>query len=388
MADPIRGLLDTSDYEATIKKLDVRDKIFELQPNETPFISILSKMTKLKAQDIQFFWFEDDLLGNYTTLGAAATTDTSETYLTVADSTMLAEGDVLGLFSQNSDVAESEENVLVTGITSDTRIEVRRAWGNDIAAHDDEDYVYKLGSSMQEGYDAPESLVTAKDRKDNYVQIFSKTVTITNTAENIETYGGNRRNFERHKVAVELKRELESQFLWGAKKIDTTGAHPRYQTDGVYTMMGTNTNKLDMGGASLTESAWEGWLRTLFEYGGQDRFFFSGPLILSQISQFAAAKQRIEAGTTIVYGVKVRKYHSTLGDVNLVLDRHFNGPHAGKGLALDMNELVYRYLQNSDFTLALNIQPKNAHYKLDEYTGTVGLEMHHAELHGQVEYVG
>ena len=384
----IRGPLDTNDYESGIKKLDVRDKIFELQPNETPFISILSKMSKLKAVDIEFAWFEDDLLGNYTTLGAAATTNTAETYLTVASSAMLAEGDVLGLFSQNSDVAESEENVLVTGITSATRVEVKRGWGNTQAAHASSDYAYKLGNSMQEGYDAPESLVTAKSRKYNYVQLFSKTVMITDTAEQIETYGGNRRNFERRKVAIELKRELESQFLWGAKKIDTTGAHPRYQTDGVYSMMGTATNKLDMAGASLTESAWEGWLRQLFEYGGQDRFFFSGPLILSQISQFALAKQRIDSGITIEYGVKVRKYHSTLGDVNLVLDRHFNGPHAGKGIALDMNELVYRYLQNSDFTLALNIQPKNAHYKLDEYKGTVGLEMHHAELHGQVEYVG
>ena len=388
MADPKRSLFDAGDYESGIKKLDVRDKIFDLQPDETPFVSILSKMSKMKAVDIEFAWFEDDLLGNYTTLGAAATTDTAETYLTVADSSMLAEGDILGLFSQNSDVAESEENVLVTGITSATRIEVKRAYGNAIAAHASSDYAYKLGNSMQEGYDAPESLVTAKDRKYNYVQIFSKTVMITDTAENIETYGGNRRSFERRKVAIELKRELESQFLWGAKKIDTAGAHPRYQTDGIYSMMGTAVNKLDMAGASLTESAWEGWLRQLFEYGGQDRFFFSGPLILSQISQFALAKQRIDSGVTIEYGVKVRKYHSTLGDVNLVLDRHFNGPHAGKGIALDMNELVYRYLQNSDFKLAMNIQPKNAHYKLDEYSGTVGLEMHHAELHGQVEYVG
>ena len=55
-----------------------------------------------------------------------------------------------------------------------------------------------------------------------------------------------------------------------------------------------------------------------------------------------------------------------------------------KGLILDMKELTYRFLQNSDFKLALNIQPKNAHYKMDEYEGTVGLELHHAKMHGRL----
>jgi len=380
----IRNILDTSDFETNIDKLDIRDKIFELQPNETPFISILSKMTKLKCTNTRFSWFEDDMLGNYTqiadtTLAAATTT------ITVDSTAMFQEGDVVGSFS--TDVGAAEEIMLIQTIVSSTQLQVLRGWGETsaVATIVADDYLYKLGSAMQEAYDAPEALVTSKTEVYNYVQLFSKTVQISTTAEQVDTYGGNRRAFERHKVAIELKRDLESQFLWGERKQDTTNsAHPRYQTRGVYKMLGTTASELDLSAASLTESAFEGWLKDVFTYGSDEKFFFTGPLVLSQVSQFATGKQRLEPGVTTKYGVKVRQYHSAMGDVNLVHDKHFLGAHAGKGLILDMKELVYRYLQNSDFTLALNIQPKNAHYKMDEYLGTVGLELHHAAMHGRL----
>ena len=380
----IRNILDTSDFETNIDKLDIRDKIFELQPNETPFISILSKMTKLKCTNTRFSWFEDDMLGNYTqiadtTLAAATTT------ITVDSTAMFQEGDVVAAFS--TDVGAAEEIMLIQTIVSTTQLQVLRGWGETsaVATIVADDYLYKLGSAMQEAYDAPEALVTSKTEVYNYVQLFSKTVQISNTAEQVDTYGGNRRAFERHKVAIELKRDLESQFLWGERKQDTTtAAHPRYQTRGVYKMLGTTASELDLSAASLTESAFEGWLKDVFTYGSDEKFFFTGPLVLSQVSQFATGKQRLEPGTTVKYGVKVREYHSAMGDVNLVHDKHFLGAHAGKGLILDMKELVYRYLQNSDFSLALNIQPNNAHYKMDEYTGTVGLELHHAAMHGRL----
>lgn len=380
----IREIFDTSDFETNIDKLDIRDKIFNLQPDETPFISILSKMTKLKCTNTRFSWFEDDMLGNYTQFAVATTASTANTTITVDSTAMFQEGDVVASFS--TDVGAAEEIMLIQTIISSTQLQVIRAWGETaVAICAIDDYLYKLGSAMQEAYDAPEALVTGKTEVYNYVQLFSKTVQISDTAEQIDTYGGNRRNYERNKVGVELKRDLESQFLWGERKQDTsTAAHPRWQTRGVYKMLGTTANELDMSAASLTESAFEGWLKDVFTHGSSEKFLFAGALVLSQISQFATGKQRLSPGVVTKYGVKVREYLSTMGTVNLVHDKHFLGPHAGKGLILDMKELTYRYLQNSDFTLALNIQPKNAHYKMDEYKGTVGLELHHAAMHGRL----
>ena len=372
-----RGAFGTGDFESGIKKLDVRDIIFELQPNKTPFIVILSKMSKFRTVDTEFSWFEDDLLGNYTQLNMAGNAAAGATSLIVDDSTVFQVGDII------TDTSTGE-TLLVTGVNDATNtIEVQRSFGTVAAAQiDDNDYLYKLGPAMEEGYTVPESLVTKKVKKSNYTQIFSKSVEITKTAENVDTYGGNRRAFERRKVGIEFLREIESQFLWGEKAEDTSGTHPRRSTGGVYEFISTNAPTLDMNSASLTESAFEGWLKDIFLYDEEDRFLFTGVLVNSQISQFATGKQRMEPGTTIKYGVKVKTYHSANGDVHIATDRHFIGPHAGKGLCLKMEELTYRYLQNSDVALELNLQNKKDKVKLDEYSAEIGLEIHHDKKHG------
>ena len=378
----VRGIFNTSKYESGIKKLDVRDMIFELQSDETPFISILGKLGKSKAVDTEFSWFEDDLLANYTQVNYGAGYDGAATSIVVDDATIFQENDIVKNMT-------SGECYLITAITDATNtLTISRAFGSTTAASIvNDDYLYKLGNAQAEAYTAPDSLVTAKTKKTNFVQIFSKTVTVSETADNVDTWGGNRRNFERNKKAVELKREIESQMVWGEPKEDTSGTHPRRQTGGVYYFMSTTSPSLDMSSHVLTESAWEGFLKDVFTYSGKDRYAFTGPLILSQISQFASGKQRLTPEKDATYGISVRKYISAMGIINLVLDRHFIGPHAGKALILDVNEIKYRYLQNSDWKLALNIQPSNVHYVQDEYSCTIGCEFHQAKLHGHVKGV-
>jgi len=379
----IRNVFDTSKFEAGIKKLDVRDMIFELQPDSTPFLTVLGKMNKAKCVDTEYSWFEDDLLGVYTQINHAD--------YGAGDASLQVDNDTTGIFQVNDVllVVGTGEKILITGITDASHLlAVTRGWGTTSAgAIVDNEYLYKLGSAQAEGYTTPEGLVTAKSKKSNYVQIFSKAVEFTETADNVATYGGNRRNFERNKKAVELKREIESQFLWGEPKEDVTGSHPKRQTGGIYYFLGTTAPTLDMGSAALTESAFESFLKDVFTYSEKDRIMFCGPLINSQISQFATGKQRLEPGSTVKYGIKVRTYHSANGDVDLALDRHFITPHAGKALILEPSQMTYRYLQNSDFTLALNVQAKNEHKKLDEYSATIGLEFHLPKLHGIVKGV-
>jgi hypothetical protein len=374
----IRGVIGSQNYEAGIKKLDIRDTIFQLQPDVAPFITLLQKIPKLRAVDTEVKWFEDDLLGNWTQVNGAVAS-TTQTFFVVDDESIFQENDIIKNVTTG-------ELMRITAIDPTTHtLSVVRAWGVHIAVNlGNNDYIYKLGSAQMEGWTSPESLVTAKTPLSNYLQIFSKTVMITETADNIDVYGGNRRDFERKKKGIELKREIESQFLFGEKKEDATGSQKRWQTGGVYYFIKGTAPELDMNSAALTESAWESFLKDLFAYGSSERWFFCGTLILSQISQFASGKQRLEPGKTLTYGVKVNKYHSANGDVNLIRDEHFVGPFAGMGIALEMDELFYRFLQNSDIQLKLNLQNKKDHYILDEYFGQIGLEIHHAKKHGIV----
>lgn len=373
----VRDLFGSKNYESGIKKLDVRDTIFQLQPDAAPFVTLLQKLPKIKAVDTTVKWFEDDLLGNYTQINHVGGYDGAATDLVVDDAGIFEIGDVAKVVSTN-------ECMRVTGVNDSTQtITVVRGWGVQAGAvMTDDAYVYKLGSAQAEGWSPANSTVTAKVAKTNFLQIFSKSVQITETADNIAVYGGNRMDLERKKKGIELKREIESQFLFGEPKEDTTGTQNRWQTGGVYYFIKGTAPELNMNSAALTESAWEGFLKDLFLYGSSEKYFFTGPLILSQISQFATGKQRLEPGVTTTYGVKVNKYHSANGDVNLVKDLHFIGPFAGYGFGLDMDELVYRYLQGTDIQLKLKVQEKKAHYIMDEYFGHIGLEIHQAKQHG------
>ncbi len=373
-------MFGSGNLESGIKKLDVRDMIFQLEPDEAPFVSILSKVSKAKAVDMQINWFEDAQLANYTQINlVAGYADTDVTFI-VDDASIFQVNDIV----KNT---RTGEVMRVTGFNDTAKtITVSRAWGTTVAAAIlDNDYMYRLGSAMAEGWTAPDSLVTAKSKKSNYLQIFSKTVTITETADAIDVFGGNRRNYERNKVGRELKREIESQLLFGEPKEDTTGSQKRWQTGGIHYFISASAPTLDLNGAAMTESAWEGWLKDLFTYGSNTKLFFCGNLLLSQISQFASAKQRVEPGDIKTYGVSFRRYHSANGDVDLIKDAHFRGPWAGNGLALDINDVVYRYLQGQDIALKTNIQAKADHFIQDEYSGTLGLEIHNAEKHGIVE---
>lgn len=372
----VRGVFGSKSYETGIKKLDVRDMIFQLQPEAAPFVTLLQKIPKDKAVDTTIKWFEDDLLGNYTQINYGSGYGTGDVTFVVDSSDIFQTDDIV----KNTRTAEC---MLITAISDATHITVTRAYGTTAAAALlDNDYMYKIGSTQMEGWTAPDALVTTKAVKTNYLQIFSKTVQITEVAENISVYGGNRRAYERKKKGIELKREIESQFLFGEPKEDTGGTQNRWQTGGVYYFVKGTGPELNMSSAPLTESAWESFLKDLFLYGASEKSFFTGPLILSQISQFATGKQRLEPGVTTVYGVKVNKYHSANGDVNLIKDLHFIGPWAGYGFGIDMDELHYRYLQNLDIQLKLDVQAKDTHAKKDEYFGQIGLEIHHAKMHG------
>lgn len=378
----IRTQLNTGLFENGIKKLDVRDFIFQLEPEEAPFVTLLSKVRKESCQDVAFTWLEDKAVGKWTQInnsGSAYTSGTTD--LVVDDADIFQIGDVVKCVATG-------EMLRVTGVDptggAAQHIDVVRGFGTT-AAHADSvannAYLYRLGQSMAEGWTVGDQLITSKTFKTNYIQIFSRSVQLTDTANAIATYGGNRRNFERKKVGIELKKDIETQFLFGEPKLDATG--PRYQTGGVLHFMGSTSPALNAAGA-LHKDDFDGWLRDAMAYGSSTKFLFASPLVLAYINGWADAYMRTDPGAIKTWGVKYSTYTSPFGDINIVLNRNFLGPYAGQAILLDMKELVYRYLNGLDIKLATDLQPKNAHYLLDEYSGQIGLELHNAEKHARI----
>jgi len=382
MADPetIRGTFGTNQFESGIKKLDVRDFIFQLQPEEAPFTTLLQRIRKEPTVDVEFSWFEDDLLGKYTAINNATGYNTSATTLKVDRADIFIVNDIV----KNT---RTGEVMLITAIdTTNNTITVTRAWGvTAAAAINDDDPIFRLGNAQAEGWSAPGSVITKKVKKSNYIQIFSKTVEFTTTAAAIATYGGKRRDYERKKKGVELKRDLESQFLFGEPKLDTSGPQPRYQTGGLlYFLQQGNAPALNANGKKLTKSAFDLFMRELFTYGSSEKILIASPMIIGQINEWAEGSIVSDPKEYSKWGFKFQTYYNTYGTINMAPSRQFIGPYAGYGIVIDPKEIVYRYLEGNDFTLALDIQPKDTHVLRDEYHGQVGLEVHHAVQHGYI----
>jgi hypothetical protein len=189
-------------------------------------------------------------------------------------------------------VIETGEMLLITSVSSTTGFTAVRGYGTTAAATATAgSNLLIVGSAFEEGslYSTLATKSTKVASATNYCQIFRKSVEITRTLANTELYGGPDRDYQRKKKGIELMRELERTFLYGEPlqdtgSTDTSLTHPRRTSGGINYYISTNATN---AGGVLTEAEFEGFLRSVFRYGGDTRYLFASPLIISVVSQWA-----------------------------------------------------------------------------------------------------
>ena len=278
----VEGSLGTNAILAAQKVLDVSDKIYLLEPNAAPLYVLVNKLSKASTINPAFSWFEDELTPSWTTFAVSAASGTSgSTTVITAANAYINQFDLLK-------VPSTGEVMLCTTVTS-TAVTCIRGYGTtanaSAAAAAD---ILILGPAFAEGSLGTDlkTTSTVTEEKWNYCQLFRKSVELTRTLANTETYGGPERNLQRKKKGIELMRDFERMFLYGEALVDTTnaGSHARRTMKGINSFISTNYTN---AGGTLTEAEFEGFLRTVFRYGGSSRYLFCSPLIISVISQWA-----------------------------------------------------------------------------------------------------
>jgi hypothetical protein len=146
----------------------------------------------------------------------------------------------------------------------------------------------------------------------------------------------------------------------------------------------------DVGG-TMTEAEWWAALRPIFRFGTKNKLVLSASLPVSVVNQFAQNKIQIRQGET-TYGLSVMQYVSPFGNVNLVVDYLLEGATlGGEMLVLDMDNIGYRYLANSqgsrDTHIRPNIQAPDADTTKSEYLTEAGVEFGLEQTHGRITNV-
>lgn len=358
---------------AAKRVVDMAKSIAELEPDASPLTVFLKKMNgKGKvAINPKFNWLENELIPRWNQINYSTGYTAGDTQFVVDTGAYFRIGDLI----KN---ARSKEQMLVTGVSTNT-ITASRGWGStsaDTMANDD--YLLLIGNANEEGATMPAKRTVQEVEKTNYTQIFRTPFGVTETADKSEMYGGKDINVVRKSAGVDHMKSIEEAMLFGEPKEDTTGTHYRRATGGLNYFV--STNRTDASG-TLAESEMETFCRSIFRYGSNKKLLLASPLIVSAINSWAGAKQQTVPKAES-YGVNLKEYISGHGTLYIAKHNLLEQSYSGYAFAVDMDNIDYRYIQGRDTKLLTDRQANDEDSVVEEYLTECGLQLDLEKTHG------
>ena len=375
--------------------VDAVDKIFLLEPNKHPLVTLLTNvgkvwdgkawkgtgMLKRATGNPEFKWFEDFYGGRYAKVNATYNSGDDPVTITVtgagsSSAYIFTVGDVV----KN---ARTGENLLVASIASTTTITADRAFGTTTAtAGAVGDGLFIVGNANEENGGARNVNSTRATPQTNVTQIFKTTIALSNTEKEANLYGGKDLPYQRAKKGTEHALDIERAFWWGEKTSSDTGAqgHPRRGTGGVLEFINSGNSYVQNQSGPLTAPDFNTFLREGFTYGNDTKMLFAGGIVLQAINEIARGQILMKPVET-TYGMKISTWVTAFGTINIVHNPLFVQDYAGYAFMMDMESFAYRFMNNRDTSLQTNIQAPDADGEVDQYLTECGLQREQASKH-------
>lgn len=385
----VQGNVSTEEVAPDERAIDMDEKIRLLDPDQTQFSTMTSRVTSRQAIREKVNWLEEELFPNVVTSTAALVTDTTLN-VSAGQGKIVAANDLL----RNM---RSGEAIRVVSVAVDV-LTVARGIGNIAAAAvNASDTWLVLGDAQPQGSDFPTPRYLARVLGFNYTQITRTTWGFTGTQTAIEMYGGREPAKEARRKALEHKRKWEDIGFFGARSFSAAVPpenEPRGTAGGAVEFI--TTYKRDVNGP-LTPDFFDTFLMDVMSNGTDDKVLFASPLVVAGMSKW----NRTGMGTQYeapeggkVHGVKVDAFISGAYGyrVPVIVKKEWaKYPSAGKGYGgyaflLDLSYIERRPLRDRDTKLLTEQQPKgkdtyNAEY-MTEATYEFAVERAHGILFG------
>lgn len=385
------GQRDTLNIETTRKKTDAEPKIALFDPQSTPLVTALFTLgreyvkdadgrvkvggvplAKKVATNPRFDWWEDELIGLKSAVNLAAGYSASATSIVVDDGTIFGSNDVV-LNSRTGEIIE------IDSVATNT-LTVRRGVGNSgtgVAMNDNDELVV-IGSAYPEGASSLDSRSTLETNNFNYTQIQRTPVEETRTMSKTELYTEADWAHELKKQGIEHLKKLERMFWLGKREESTntvnnaSGKPKRYSGGIIGQFISTNVTTFN---GTMTEADFHSWLETALKNGSSMKWVFAAPRVLSVVSNFAHGRLQTKPGDK-VYGLSIHEYLSPHGTVRFVRQPLFDEvtEYNGAMVALDLKNVKYRFLKDSDVSLLDNRQANDVDGRKSEYLSESGLQ--------------
>jgi len=358
-------------------RIDMSEKIAELEPNASPLITLTKKMKRTRVvTNPEFSWMEQDPGNRWDAINKSTGYNASATGWAVDHAGYFRVGDIV-------QVPSTTEVVLVTAVdNTGNTITVIRGWGGSTTAPlVDNDPLVILGNANEEGAKLREIKTTEPVKKTNYTQILRTPVGVTNTLAATSTYGPKAMAYYRHLDGINHAIDMERTMWLGKKGKDIHNGKPRRTTGGIFVL---DVSTISGG---LTEQAFTEWLEDVFRYGSSEKILFACGRLCTIIDLWAQYKLKTVPGER-TYGVKVKEYVSSHGTLFIVKHKLFEGPvYGGMGVILDMNNVAYCPLKGRDTKLLTGRQDPDEDAVKDEYITELGVEVRLPKTHAIIKGV-
>lgn len=364
---------------------DVSDTILQYYRSATPLVVLTGKIKKKRrATYYQYKHLEEDIYPRKLTVAAAATP--------AATTIVVESGDHLKA-AKNYQYLNTRTRELVV-LTADPSSEtftsiVTRGIGGGAREMNPGDTLEFIAPVHPE-LDTLGSIRSIKeDLKDNYTEIIRTPVGWSRRSAVTKYHGGSNPTRLRARAALEHRRSIERTFLFGKKHTETVSGKVRTYTGGLEYWI--KTNLFDLGSQQLTERSLVEWFETAMElgdggylYGQGVKTLLCGRRLLTEIEFFARPNLRYEPLSSKI-GMRAATWECTHGKVNLIHCPELKGDQAGWGFLLDMPNLWYVYLNDSDTKLLRDRQAPSLDGSEEEYLTDCGMMVGLEAAHGIIK---
>lgn len=379
------GMKSTGDFAADEHPKSWREGILKLSPrNNAPLYALTSMMKSEKTNYPQFYWWEEPLF--MYTFELNEDLDTSETAFTIVSGGLrLKEGDILK-------ITGSGEHVRVTSITSDTVINVTRAFGDAATVAGTaaaqvfatEATLLYVGSAYREGADKAVGTSTSPVKLYNYTQIFRDPVEITRTAMQSSGYRtGDPFANDKARTAHKHALGIERAFWFGARNETTESSQPIRTTGGILDYI--DSSKIWTLNGSTDMSTFESKMVEVFEFGSSEKLAFTSLHVIALFQRLVRINTQYQFSREKEYGMNVAKFFGPGGTIVLTEHPAFSATDYLRNdvFIIDTANIRYRHLQ--DTTYLKNREGNGVDGKTDEFLTECGLEVHHGKTHYRIK---
>lgn len=335
MAVTIANASATDDILSNDLVIQMDEEVGVEDVDNTQFTTMMMKLPSTTAKSFKQEWLEDVYLPKNTALSASAASADTFLSVTTNEGAYLKIGDVVK-------IVQTGEAVRVTAAQA-SGFSCVRAIGSAVAATAASGTVSGglliVSGSNEQGSTLPTSLVTTKTANYNYCGILRNSWEYTGTAEWTEYHSGDQVAYQRKKIAVEHKREIEQTLWFGARSYTSGTTFPRGTTGGVDQFLSTNVT--DIAG-TFTKAQLQTFLRGGLEYGDASRkVLFCAPIVAQAISGFLQDNWVRATPDDKVWGVQVSGVISGIGGQKIPVIVKNSWKRVGEGTGTHIGSRAY-----------------------------------------------